>query len=216
MTTEWMTGLMTVMLAASLRVCLVAGAVGGILLLARIRSGGVRHAAWSAVLAAMLLMPVLPYYLPRVEIPLPLRARSVEAIPAAIESAWRDTDPQALEPASPLAAPSSPASPAPSVPAVPATPRVAWPFVLMGVYLAGALLFLTRLGSCARSPRRGSAGWRRGPIESTTSRTRGTPRASRFMRRSDSRRWPGGPPSRNSRLKGAWACFAARPWAARR
>ena len=55
-----MTPLLRVLLEASVRVSLVAGAVGLVLLVARVRSSSVRHAAWAAVLCAMLLMPVLP------------------------------------------------------------------------------------------------------------------------------------------------------------
>jgi len=58
-----------VLLEASLRVCVVAAAVAGILRLTRVQSSSVRHAAWAFVVAAMLLMPLLPYVLPSFELP---------------------------------------------------------------------------------------------------------------------------------------------------
>ena len=146
MSPEWQNTLLRVMLESSLRVCLLAVAVGGILLLARVRSGGVRHAAWSAVLAAMLLMPVLPYYFPTIEVPLPSHARRVEAIPAAIESAWTEPDQPLIEPpgVSTAAAPVV-QSPVAAGPAATVAPRVVWPLVVFGIYAVGLLFLLARL-----------------------------------------------------------------------
>jgi beta-lactamase regulating signal transducer with metallopeptidase domain len=146
MSPEWQNTLLRVMLESSLRVCLLAVAVGGILVLARVRSGGVRHAAWSAVLGAMLLMPVLPYYFPTIEVPLPSHARRVEAIPAAIESAWTKPDQPFIEPpgVSTTAAPVA-QSPVAAGPAATVAPRVVWPLVVLGIYLAGVLFLLARL-----------------------------------------------------------------------
>ena len=47
----------------------IACVIALILLMVRVRYGSVRHAAWTAVLCAMLLMPVLPYCLPTIAIP---------------------------------------------------------------------------------------------------------------------------------------------------
>ena len=55
----------------SLRILAAAAAVGLVLVVLRVRSGAARHAAWSAVLVAMLTMPVLMTIVPRVEVPVP-------------------------------------------------------------------------------------------------------------------------------------------------
>src|SRR5258708_22526399 len=55
----------------SLRIVAAAAAVGLVLAVLRVRSGAARHAAWSAVLLAMLTMPVLMAIVPRVEVPVP-------------------------------------------------------------------------------------------------------------------------------------------------
>jgi beta-lactamase regulating signal transducer with metallopeptidase domain len=56
---------------ASVRAALVAVVVGLVLTVLRVRAGGVRHASWTAVLGAMLLMPVLPSWLPAIPIAVP-------------------------------------------------------------------------------------------------------------------------------------------------
>ena len=70
-------------LETSIRIALVALCVGAILVVARVRSGAVRHAGWSAVLVAMILMPVLPNLTRRigvrVEAPAMKWAREMEA-----------------------------------------------------------------------------------------------------------------------------------------
>jgi hypothetical protein len=48
------------LLEASVRVLVVAALVGLVLGVVRVRNGALLHAAWTAVLCAMLLMPVLP------------------------------------------------------------------------------------------------------------------------------------------------------------
>ena len=49
----------------SLRILAAAAAVGLVLVVLRVRSGAARHAAWSAVLLAMLTMPVLMAMVPQ-------------------------------------------------------------------------------------------------------------------------------------------------------
>jgi hypothetical protein len=58
-------------LDVSLRSIAAAAAVGLVLVGLRVRSGAVRHAAWSAVLVTMLTMPVLIGVVPRVDVPVP-------------------------------------------------------------------------------------------------------------------------------------------------
>lgn len=55
----------------SLRILVAAAAVGLILVGLRVRTGAARHAAWAAVLVAMLTMPVLMAIVPTVPVPVP-------------------------------------------------------------------------------------------------------------------------------------------------
>ncbi len=55
----------------SLRIIAAAAAVGLVLVVLRVRSGAARHAAWSAVLVAMLMMPLLTAIVPKVDVPVP-------------------------------------------------------------------------------------------------------------------------------------------------
>ena len=68
-----------ILLDSSLRMIAVAVGVGSILTVARVRSAGVRHAAWTAVLVSMLLMPILPQVIPAVGIPIPVARTSRRA-----------------------------------------------------------------------------------------------------------------------------------------
>ncbi len=146
MGTESVAALFALMAAASIRILLVAIAVGGILLAARVHSGAVRHAAWCTVLAAMLLMPVLPRWVPSVALPLPAEARRVEAVPTAFQAAWDETADQFAQPR-PSATASQPASAAAPVSRLSADTQTTakWPVVLLAVYVVGLLFLLVRL-----------------------------------------------------------------------
>src|SRR5471032_440672 len=58
-----------IIVESSLRVSLVAAGVALALFIVRARTTGVRYAAWTAVLVAMLLMPVLPHIVPSIPVP---------------------------------------------------------------------------------------------------------------------------------------------------
>ncbi len=64
---------------SSLRSALIAALVAVLLAAFRVRTPGARHAVWTAVLAAMLLLPILPYCVPDIPFPVaePLR-RAIE------------------------------------------------------------------------------------------------------------------------------------------
>ncbi len=128
-----MTALLGALLDASIRVSVVAAVVGLVLILARVRSSGLRHAAWAAVLCAMLLMPVLPNLVPSVAIPVPERTFQI-TLPAGMPEPLPDTAPVAA---------SLPA-PAP-VQKAPSTRGPVWPAVVVVVYLAGVLALFSRL-----------------------------------------------------------------------
>ena len=61
-------------LETSLRALAAALAVALVLRLLRVRAAAVLHSAWSAVLVAMLLMPVLPSIVPALPVPVPAAA----------------------------------------------------------------------------------------------------------------------------------------------
>ena len=162
MVPDWLGSLAWVLAFSSVRAAFVAAAVALVLAALRVRSGGVRHAAWTAVLAAMLLMPILPRIVPAIAIPL---------------NVWGATDaiPWAAQPdGSPLLSPDGPAvdtsaaaqsligadlsqssgthamrdsTGASTTYVTDGRPSagVRWPLVVVGIYLAGALLLLSRL-----------------------------------------------------------------------
>ncbi|HEY2434000.1 MAG TPA: hypothetical protein VGI12_15100 [Vicinamibacterales bacterium] len=63
-------------LDVSFRSVVAATAVGLVLVGLRVRSGAARHAAWSAVMVTMLMMPVLISVVPRVDVPVPSNVAS--------------------------------------------------------------------------------------------------------------------------------------------
>ena len=73
----------TVLADAPLRAALVAALVAAVLAAQRVRAGATRHAAWTIVLAAMLLMPALLRLVPAVGLPVPTAARDAVATAAA-------------------------------------------------------------------------------------------------------------------------------------
>ena len=133
-----MTSFLRALVDASIRINVVALAVGIALTLARVRSSSVRHQAWLVVLCAMLSMPILTRVTPRVPIPIPARAGA-----EAGNAAPADTGPVGRE---------APADPSP----VPVAARAAsperveshiavWPAILLGLYATGVTAFLCRL-----------------------------------------------------------------------
>lgn len=132
-----------VLLESSIRVLLVAAAVALILWAARVRSSSLQHAAWTAVLCAMLLMPVLPHLVPGVALPLSPKIEMVPAPPseAAPLPAEERTAPI---PATPSAATATPPAPDPAPPVV-SPSRPVWPAIAAVIYSAGVLFLLLRL-----------------------------------------------------------------------
>ena len=147
-------------LDVSLRIIAAAAAVGLILVVLRVRSGAARHAAWSAVLIAMLLMPILTAIVPQVDVPVPAAlALDLGAVPS-------ETSEYSFAPLE-----STAGSPVPTVPSD-ATPRSerrdSFPVnrssiaafqnqitsLLFLVYLAGGLFFTVRLAGGWRLARR--------------------------------------------------------------
>lgn len=130
-----MTGLFEVLLAASVRSLAVAGVVLLLLRILRVGDAAVRNGVWRAMLAGMLLMPVLPKLFPVTTVVVPMPDVPV---PVAVMRS-----PVAIRPAvtgAPLAVP-------PVIAAVP----IDWESIAMTIYLGVAGVLLLRL----------LAGWRR-------------------------------------------------------
>jgi len=113
------------LLEGSVRALLVAAGTGGALWMLRVRSAGVRHAAWTGVVAVMLALPAWMAWGPHASLRL-LPAASAPAVVAA---------PVLLEMQLPAAAVSTARLAAPPA-------HWNWPAI---VYLAGVLVFLVRL-----------------------------------------------------------------------
>lgn len=144
------------LIESSLRATLLAALVAVALAVLKVRASGVRHAAWTAVLAAMLLMPVLPYWLPAFVIPVPASAQRIAAVPLSLRV------PQAVADAAPAAEePLAPAIPVVTgsvreAPARSPAPRREWsrPLAALVIYSGGALFLLLRLVVGWRGARR--------------------------------------------------------------
>jgi beta-lactamase regulating signal transducer with metallopeptidase domain len=146
-------------LEASLRVTAVAALVALVLLAARVRSSSVRHAAWVAVLVAMVLMPVLPYCVPAVRVPVPVPAmRSVDAVAQFVSPFGPPPEARdAVSPAEPARIVVAPAEGRFALGAVvlaaPAR-RPIWPAAVAAVYALGFVLLASRLFVGWRQARR--------------------------------------------------------------
>ncbi len=152
MWSEWNDAFLQQALFLSLRALLIAAGVGGLLAAARVPRGAVRHAAWTAVVAAMLLMPALVRLAPQIDlsaIPVarsapPMSALPVEdqapAAPSSVASSTGSVSGGAS--ARPLT------SRAPALgPTWPPSPRAEsiWPVIVVGIYAAGVVFFIARL-----------------------------------------------------------------------
>lgn len=141
-------------LELALRALAVAVAVGIALRVLRVRTAAVRHAAWTAAMLAMLLMPALTSIVP--PLPVPLAATATFAgRTAQTEFAEARGAQRAMTPTGSANAFASPARAAQS-PAAPSTPTAAMPTAAMrrsswlgpiavAAYLAGLLIGAARL-----------------------------------------------------------------------
>ena len=137
-------------LAADISLRIVAAAAVGLLLVVlRVRSGAARHAAWSAVLIAMMTMPVLMAIVPSVEVPVPstlaldFGAIAGEPNPyVAIERPVR----QDFTGRQPSVAITSPILEAKAGPRWRPTFRSGYQIAATALYAAGALFLFVRIG----------------------------------------------------------------------
>jgi beta-lactamase regulating signal transducer with metallopeptidase domain len=137
-----MNGIFSIALDASVRAILESCCVAAILTAARVRSATARHAAWTAVMAAMLFMPVLPKLALPISLPAATEAISQPAAPRLDLSAPMPAPPTAQTSQLP-AATGRPPAPAPAGP--PAPRSLPWPWFILGVYLTGSVTLLARL-----------------------------------------------------------------------
>jgi beta-lactamase regulating signal transducer with metallopeptidase domain len=128
-------------LEISARAAAAALAVAGVLRFFRIGAPTLRHAAWTTVLAAMLLMPLLPSVVPALPLALP------SAVAAADDAVWSPLT--ETMPASPVVSPAVASQPPAVAPTAATTPTAArrplWPSLVFGVYLVGVLFWTARL-----------------------------------------------------------------------
>ena len=128
----------------SLRIVVAAAAIGLVLAVLRVRSGAARHAAWSAVLLAMLTMPVLMAIVPRVEVPVP----STLALDFGAIAGDPGSDAPLETPVAPdLTERPSVAADSPAVEPTDKSGRLVfdWRTATTALYAAGALFFLLQI-----------------------------------------------------------------------
>ena len=129
----------------SLRILAAAAAVGLLLIVLRVRSGAARHAAWLAVLLAMLTMPVLTAVFPRVEVPVPsalaLDLGAITGEPDSYKAFATPASPGFSEPQVSRVA----AGPGREVQTSPARASFDWRTAAIALYAAGVLFFFARI-----------------------------------------------------------------------
>jgi beta-lactamase regulating signal transducer with metallopeptidase domain len=166
---EWNETILQIAAGSSIRVIAVAAIVAVTLVLLRVRSGSVRHAAWTAVLAAMILMPVLPDVVPRLAIPAPMASRpqtpAVAAAPFTVTPVLPfESDNRAAAMPVPVASTTTtPVMPLAEPRPRPGPPNPGWPAMALGAWALGGLLLASRIGVGWRLMRRVLATGR--PIE---------------------------------------------------
>lgn len=137
--THFETGLAENLLRVGLNVSVRGAVMGGlawaVLRAVRVKAAAVHHAAWTAVLLAMLLMPLLRTTLPPLRLPrLPLPIALSTPVPPALDVAKVGAERMTTNTTAGLEL----------VPAGTRSITSQWPVMLLALYLAGALLFVVR------------------------------------------------------------------------
>ena len=132
---------------SSLRIVAAAAAVALVLVVLRVRSGAARHAAWSAVLLAMLTMPGLMAIVPPVAVAVP----STLAVDfGGIAGEWISNAPVETAASPDVTGPRpsvAVASPSLDPKGSPHRPASDWRIAAIALYAAGALLFFVRIAA---------------------------------------------------------------------
>ena len=144
MTASWSLNVASLLLESSVRACVIAGGVGVILTLGQVRPGGVRHAAWASVVAAMLLMPGLGRVLPAIDVamPRPLAALDLAPMGASVTAPPRAAS---VAPAPVRTGAGFDGSNTVARVSSPAPARWTWSIAAVGVYLVVVAVMLLQL-----------------------------------------------------------------------
>jgi bla regulator protein blaR1 len=127
------------LLECAIRAALVVGGTALVLRMMRIRRAAMRHAAWAGVVVVMLALPFWSLVGPKLSVPVLQTAPApAPAAPPSASGVVRAT-PQTAAATGVFAVRSGPDAPRP-------TTEMDWSGVLVALYLAGAILLLTRLG----------------------------------------------------------------------
>ena len=160
---------------SSLRMVLVAMLVVAALAALRVQASNTRHTAWTVVLVAMLLMPVLSRAVPTVGVPMPAAVRSIVAPPATptrvAQPGARDSGPIAFAPPAPPRQASAPGVSGRPAPDDSSRRNRSWSAAALRVYVAGVVLMLLRLALGLRGSRRLARSGRR--VDASTDRRLG-------------------------------------------
>ena len=124
-------------LEVSVRVVLIAAGTAVVLWALRIKTPAVRHAAWAAVVLAMLLLPIWSISGPKVSVPI---------LPAPAGASAPGTDVVTM-PARSTVAPTPDSTTSPATPAALESRRqIDWQLALLAAYATGLFVWLLRLG----------------------------------------------------------------------
>ena len=141
------------LLDVSLRALAAAATVAVLLRLLHIRAAAVLHSAWTAVLFAMLLMPVLPSIVPALPVPVPAPADGLlgamagtrQPSPGAGPYSRQAGDDTRVMPSIRMADSGRGADPLQTVATSAREARPWLPLVMLAAYVAGVLLLISRL-----------------------------------------------------------------------
>ena len=162
-------------LAVCVRAVLAAAGVALVLRLLRIRSAAVRHAAWTLLLIAMFLMPLLPSVVPALPLPIstPVALMSEELTPGGISHTMPSATTVGTVTATASGETIQSGEPGPRPAPMRNLPSRWLPSGLMAIYGAGVLLILARTAYgwyvASRMVRRAQ---RRGPVRVDISSSR--------------------------------------------
>ncbi len=151
--------LLALLLDVSIKAALLAGIAGGLLFVLRVQNANLQHRVWSAVLVAMLALPLLICVVPRVSVPIVKYANVAawqrpEVVPVVT---WAPATQHSMGPvaadksvgsiAMPMPALAHAIGPAVEAPAAPAVtaPSIGWPWIIAVAYLVGLGWFGMRL-----------------------------------------------------------------------
>ena len=137
--------LLAAVLGASIRIAVVAGLVAILLFVLRVRASSVRHGAWTMVLGAMILMPVLPLVVPPLAIDLPAPPVAFDDQTSVPPRDVHMTPPDTTAPAAIVnTATASPTALPSRGPAIPGQ-RFPWRSAIAALYAAGLMVMLLRI-----------------------------------------------------------------------